>query len=129
MKLTIATILALVLTCQAAMADCDYSKIVDNGNGTYTYSKELHVCVGNMKKDLDAANTQVASYQKAIEFKDLALVKANDRITLWQDTTFKLQDRMSAIDNLESKNRILYFGLGIIVTGLAVYGAGQLAHH
>lgn len=129
MKLVIAMILMLALTIQSALAgDCDYSKIKDNGDGTYTYSKELHICVGTMKKDLEAADKQVESYKQAIELKDLALGKANERITLWQDTSFRLQDRMSTIDNLESKNKIIYFALGILVTGAAVWGAGQLAH-
>ena len=127
MKLIIAMILTLALTCQAAFADCDYSKIKDNGDGTYTYTKELHICVGTLKRDLESANAQVESYTKAIELKDLALGKANERIMLWEDTTFKLQDRMATIDSLESKNKIIYFGLGILVTGLAVYGASKLS--
>lgn len=126
MKLIIATILAFALTCQAALADCDYTKIKDNGDGTYLYTKELHICVGIMKKDLEAANKQVLEYKSAIDFKDDALNKANQRITQWQETTFKLQDRMATIDSLENKNKIIYIGLGILITGAAVYGAGQL---
>jgi len=126
MKLFIACLIMFAFTITSAFADCDYTKIKDNGDGTYTYSRELHICVGNMKKDLAAANAQVESYAKVIELKDLALVKANERIALWQDTAWKLQDRMSTIDNLENKNHILYFALGILVTGAAVYGASKL---
>lgn len=115
-------------TVKSAFADCDYSKIVDNGNGTFTYSKELNLCVGKAIKDLNAANAQIDAYSKALTLKDLALDNANQRINMWQDTTWKLQDRMSTIDSLESKNKILYFALGIVVTGAAVWGAGQLAH-
>lgn len=129
MKLLVACLLTFALTVSSAFADCDWSKIKDNGDGTYTYSKELNLCVGKTVKDLAAANAQVESYTKAIELKDLALTKANERITMWQDTTFKLQDRMATIDNLESKNKVIYIGLGILITGAAVWGAGQLAHH
>ena len=126
MKLLITTILIFALTCQLAFADCDYSKIKDNGDGTYTYSKELHICVGTMKRDLDAANTQIESYKKAITLKDLALVDSQKRTDLWMDTSFKLQDRMATIDKIENTNKIIYFGLGILVTGAAVYGASKL---
>lgn len=128
MKLFIACLLTFAFTITSAMADCDYSKIKDNGDGTYTYTKELHICVGIMKKDLEASTAQVESYSKAIELKDLALTKANERITMWQTDTFALQDRMATIDSLESKNKIIYIGLGILITGVAVWGAGQLAH-
>ena len=128
MKLVTAIILMFTWTCQLALADCDYTKIKDNGDGTYLYTKELHICVGKMKKDLDASNAQNASYMEAITLKDLALTKSDERVNLWRDSTFKLEDRMSTIDSLESKNKIIYFGLGILITGAAVWGAGQLAH-
>lgn len=129
MKKIISTILiAVTLLSTSAMADCDYSKIVKNVDGSYTYSKELHICVGEMKRDLDAATVQLGEYKKVIELKDLALTKANERADLWMNTSFKLQDRMNTIDELKSKNQYLAFGLGIVLTSLAVYGAGQLAH-
>ena len=129
MKLFIAALLLFAMTCQVALADCDYSKIVASPDGqTYTYSRELHLCVGRMKKDLDSANTQIADYKSAITLKDLAMVDSEKRTDLWMNSTFALQDRMSKIDSLEKKNNTLYFVLGILVTSAAVYGAGQLAH-
>lgn len=129
MKKLISAALIVLSLSNVAFADCDYSKIVSNPDGTYTYSKELHICVGTMKRDLDSANTQIAEYKKVIDLKDLALTKSDARANLWMDTSFKLQDRMNAIDDLKSKNQYLAFGLGVIMTGLAVWGAGQLVHH
>jgi len=130
MKQILAMILMLAVTCQIALADnCDYSKIVDNGNGTYTYSKQLNLCVGNMVKDLNAANQQVLAYQQAISLKDLALTDASKQATTWRDTSFGLQDKLTAIDTIESRNKIIYFTLGILVSGMAVYGASALARH
>lgn len=126
MKLFFASLLVLALTVQSAFADCDYSKIKDNGDGTFTYSKELNLCVGKMKKDLDAANAQNKSYTDAITLKDLALTKADERTKLWMDSTDKLEDRLSTIDSLAKKNEWLFFGLGILVTGAAVYGASKV---
>lgn len=110
-----------------ALADCDFSTgITRNEDGSYRYSKECHTKVGVMKQDLQVAQEQLEGYKKAIELKDLALVKTEQRVQLWTDTTFKLEDRITKIDELQSKNNILYFGLGVVFTGLAVWGAGQL---
>lgn len=127
MKLFIASLLVLALTCQAAMADCDYTKVVANPDGTYTYSKELHICVGKMKKDLGAANDQLVAYKEAITLKDLALTDANQRALLWQDTATKDLERINTIDNIENRNKVIYIGLGVVGTVLAVWAAGQIA--
>lgn len=129
MKKLIAAALIAISISNVALADCDFSTgITKNDNGTFTYTKECHIKVGEMKRDLDLANTQIAEYKKVIDLKDLALTKSDARANLWMDTSFKLQDRMNVIDELKSKNQYLAFGLGIVVTGLAVWGAGQLAH-
>lgn len=120
----------MISLCNSALADCDFSTgITKQSDGKFLYLKECHIAVGQMKIDLDAANVQLEEYRKAIDLKDLALVKTNERSNLWMDTTFKLQDRMNTVDSLKSKNEIIYFGVGILFTGLAVWGAGQLAHH
>lgn len=130
MKTLTTMILMLTLFAQSVFAaDCDYSKIVDNGNGTYTYSKALHICVGNMKKDLEAANTQIASYQQAISLKDLALKDSDIRANTWMNNSLKLEDTLNKVNSIESSNKIIYFGLGILVSGMAVYGAAKLSGH
>lgn len=127
MRLIIAMILVFALTCRIALAECDYSTgITVLSDGGYRYTKECHIAVGTMKRDLEAANKQVDSYKEAFTLKDLALGDANQRAIMWKDTSLQLQDRMSKIDELESKNKFLYIGLGILITGAAVYGAGQL---
>lgn len=129
MKKLIAALLLVVSFTNVASAACDFSTgITKNDNGSYTYTKECHVAVGEMKRDLDSATVQLGEYKKAIELKDLALSKSNANADLWMNTSFKLQDRMNAVDELKSKNQVLAFGLGILVTGLAVWGAGQLVH-
>lgn len=128
MKKLIAIFLLFVSLPSAAMANCDFSKVVHNADGTMTYTKELHVCVGQMKADLESANSQIADYKKAIELKDLALTKSEQRGDMWMNQSFTLQDRMDKIESYKSKNEILYFVGGVFLTGLAVWGAGQLAH-
>lgn len=129
MNKLISLIMLTALVSNVAMADCDFSKIVINPDGSRTYSKELHICVGQMKQDLDIANSQLADYKKAIDLKDLALVDTQKRSDIWMNTSFQLQDRMNAVDKLKSSNELLYFIGGVIFTGLSVWGAGQLVHH
>jgi hypothetical protein len=125
-KLFIITFLILALNIQSAKADCDYSKIVSNPDGTYTYSRELNKCVGGMKRDLDAANAQIEAYTKALTLKDLAIQDSDKRANMWETTALSLESRVTEIDKLESKQNVGYFLLGILVSGVAVYGAGQL---
>ena len=73
--------------------------------------------------------TAIIEYKKAIDLKDLALTSSNTRADLWMNTSFKLQDRMNSVDDIKNKNQLLMFFAGVAVTSLAVWGAGQLAHH
>lgn len=122
----ISLILLLVFSSNVAFADCDFTKIVKNTDGTYTYSKELHICVGQMKQDLEIKEQQITDYKKAIELKDLALSKSEARADLWMNTSFKMEDRLTTIDSLQNRNAAIYVGLGVIGTILSVWAAGQL---
>lgn len=127
-KVTAFFLIAITLTT-SAFAECDYSKIIHNENGTYTYSKELHVCVGQMKQDLETATTQLGEYKKAIELKDLAISKADQRSQLWMDTSDKLQTRLNAVADMSNKNQWLMFGLGVVTALGAGYVASQVYRH
>jgi hypothetical protein len=127
MKKLTSVILAVSLFSNVALAECDFrTGIKPNGDGSFTYSGACHRKVGEIKQDLEIANSQVSDYKRAIELKDLAIIKADQRAQMWMDTSFKLEEKMSKIDDLRSKNNLLYFGLGVVVTGFAVWGAGQL---
>lgn len=122
-------ILALTVVCLlpiSSFADCDYTKIVSNSDGTYQYSRELHICVGIMKRDLGIALTQKDLLYSALELKEVALTKANERADLWMQTSKKLESNIETMDSLYQRNKWLYFGLGILAASAAVYGAGQL---
>lgn len=130
MKKLIAAALLAVSFSNVAFAECDFSTgITRQADGNYLYSRDCHIQVGKMKQDLDAVTLQVGEYKKAIDLKDLALTSANTRADLWMNTSFKLQDRMNSIDDLKNKNQLLMFLAGVAFTSLAVWGAGNLAHH
>lgn len=122
------SIMTIMLT-NIALADCDYSKIVNNSDGTYTYSKELHLCVGTMRRDLGIAQQQITDLNQALTLKDLAIKKTEDRVNLWMDTSYKLEERVNKIDELQKKNEWLYFGLGVAATIGSGFMAAQLLRH
>lgn len=129
MKKLLINMIALTIFSNVAMADCDYTKIVKNNDGTYTYSAELHVCVGKMKQDLDISTQQNSNLIKSLSLKDLALDKANQRADLWKDSTFKLEDRINSIDSLQKKNDWMFFGLGVVTVLAAGYVASRAYSH
>jgi hypothetical protein len=127
-KMICSVLLGCSILVNTAQADCDWSKIKDNGDGTYTYSKELHLCVGNLVQDNKVKTQQIADLNQAITLKDLALSKENERIKMWMDTSYALEDRLTKIDSLEKKNDWLYFGLGVVTAVGAGYMASKLIH-
>lgn len=127
MKKLISTVLAMCMISNVALAECNWKTDIETlPDGRRAYSTECHIKVGEMKRDLETANQQVVVLTKAIELKDLAYAKSNERLELWMNTTYKLEDRLNKIDSLQAKNSWLMFGLGVVVTSAAVWGAGQL---
>lgn len=128
MKQKIISLVVLsLLTSQVSYADCVWSRdIKENQDGSYTYTRGCHVQVGKNNKELDLRKQQVEELNKTIELKDLALVKQEERVNLWMDSTLKMNDKIQSYESLRSTNQILYFGLGILVMSAAVWGAGQL---
>lgn len=123
MKYLVNLIVIFSLLSNLAFADCDYSKVIKNSDGTFTYSKELHICVGTMEQDLQIAQMQLSDLNKALELKDLALTKSDQRVTLWSNTSSDLENRLTKVDSMEKTNNWIYFGLG----ALTVLGAGYMA--
>lgn len=121
-----AIFLTVLLFANTAFGACDWSKIKDNGDGTYTYSRELNLCVGQMKQDLEIANKQVLDLTKAFELKDRALQLSNTNVALWMDTSIKLNDNIQKYQDLRSRNQWLYFGLGFAAAYVTATMANKL---
>jgi hypothetical protein len=117
----------LSFVSNVALADCDWSKgISPNKDGSYTYSKECHLRVGQLVEDNKTKDLQIADLNKAIQLKDLALQKSDERVNLWMDTSIKLENSLTKVDELQSKNNALYFGLGVASTILSVFVASKV---
>jgi hypothetical protein len=124
MKKFISILLLVSFLSHSAMAECDFSTgIIPNGTGAYTYSKECHIKVGQLIEDNKTKDQQITLLNKAIELKDLALTKSDERVKLWMDTSTQLEERLNKVDQLRSSNNFLYFGLGlltVVATGFVI---------
>lgn len=120
-------ILAMVLLVnQTVLADCNPKEIKETDKGTFEYTLDCHVDYGKLRQNEDARKKQVDHLKKSIELKDLALDYSNKRIEIWQQATYKMEDRLLKIEKNNEKIKWLYFGLGVLVMSGAVWGAGQL---
>lgn len=129
MKKIFSAIVIAALLPWSCYANCDWTQIKKNSDGTYTYSEQLHLCVGQLVQDNKAKDQQIQDLNKAITLKDLAIKEADARADNWMLTSKNLEDRLQKVDSIEKKNEWVYFGLGILVTGAAVWGANKLAYH
>lgn len=125
--LIILALISVICLPQQVLADCDFAKGITKGpNKTFIYSEECHLKVGQLVQDNKVQTQQLGDLTKAVSLKDLALKDSDARAQIWMDTSGKLEDRLQKVDSLERKNDILYFGLGVVTTFLAVYGSAKL---
>jgi len=113
------------LLCFQSLAECDW-KTIQEVDSKFVYTKECHLKVADLVKNEKFRTEQVAELNKAIDLKDLALDKADQRVILWRAETYKQNDALEKAYKVSELTKWLYFGLGIVGTSLAVMGAGQL---
>lgn len=127
MKKIVSLVLLFSFISNVVLADCDFKTgIMPLSDGGYRYSEACHLKVGQLVQDNAIKDQQIQDLNKAITLKDLALQKSDDRANLWMNTSGQLEDRLTKVDSLEKKNDLLYVGLGVLGTVLAVWAAGQL---
>lgn len=109
-----------------SIADCNWSGIKKNNDNTYSYSEELHICVGELVRNDKIKNEQITNLNKAISLKDLAIETSDKRANMWMDSSLKLEDRVNKIDSMQKTNNFLFFGAGILTTILAGFMTAKL---
>jgi hypothetical protein len=115
-------LLALCMVSNTAFADCNFSTdITKQADGTYSYTKECHIKVGQLVQDNKTKDQQISDLNQAITLKDLAITKSDQRAQMWMDTSFKLEDDVQKMNKFKSDNQWIYFGLGV----LTVFAAGM----
>lgn len=123
-------VLSLFFNTLNVFGECDFSiGITKNDNSTFIYSKECHIAVGEMKRDLLISQEQIKKLGQAIDLKDQALSKADQRANLWMETSFKLENRLNAIDKFRKDNELIYFGLGMLTMFAAAYVTSKTISH
>ena len=81
---------------------------------------------GRLRKEEPLRKKQFEHLKESIRLKDLAIDYSNKRIDNWQKTTFKLEDKLLKIEKNNERIKWIYFGLGVVVMGGAVWAAGQI---
>ncbi len=123
----VSILISSILLSQSAFATCDFSSdIKAMPDGSYSYTRECHIEVGKAVKKVKLLEEEIVLLNKALELKDLALVKQKERADLWMDSAFKMNDKLQAYDSAARTSTWLYFGLGVAATVLSVWAAGQL---
>ena len=111
---------------QSVLANCNYKDIKEQSNGSYSYPVDCHIEFGKLVQNEVERVKQIDHLNKSIKLKDLAIDKSNERIELWQNTSYKMEDRLIKIERNNERLKWLYFGLGILVMSGATYGASKL---
>lgn len=126
MKIVSLSIILTLILNQVALADCDFSKGITEVTGGYLYTKECHQKVGKMTEDLKDREVQVEKLTKSIELKDLSIQFNEKRADMWLNTSSKLEDRLNTIERFNATTNFLFFGLGMVFMGAAVWSAAQI---
>jgi len=124
--LRLCILMIVLLVNHTAHAGCDLKKIRENPNGTFTYPLTCHLEFGRLYKTEQQRKKELEHLRESVKLQDLAIDRANIRIKKWQDTTYKMEDRLIRTDRNNDKMKWIYFGLGILIMGGATYGASRL---
>ena len=124
MKHLVICILLTVLSLNLSAA-CDW-KTIQKIEGGYRYSSECHIQVGKEIKENKLRIDLVDKLKKTITLKDLYIEKSNERVELWKEATYKIENRLIKHDKYARKNDWILFGGGILTTILTGWALGQL---
>lgn len=120
-------VIFMSLICNTALASCNWSEDVKkNQDGSFSYSRGCHLEVGASLEELDLRRRQVDELKKSVELKDLAISYSEQRTQLWIDSSTKMNERLNQYEATRSNSGWIYFGVGVAVTVLSVWAAGQL---
>lgn len=110
-------IIFILLLSSTANATCNWATGITSGpNKTFIYTEECHQAVGALVQ----ANKDLTM---AIQLKDLAIKFSDDRVILWQKSSSDELDRLTKMEQQQSHNDVLMFGLGLLTavgTGFAL---------
>jgi len=107
----------------AYAGECDTSTIKKNADGTYTYTKDCHTRVGEVVEELELRKEQVQKLNLSVDYYKKAYDIQSDRAENWMKTSIELDRELQRQKKFSDFQKVLYFGLGVLV----MYGATQAA--
>jgi hypothetical protein len=125
---SIKILIALIMTFSVSTAfgkSCDTATIKKIEEG-YLYSTECHTRVGEVLEENDFKDARIIILERRLELRDKMLENADQRTELWMETALALEEHHHRKNKWSTLEKWAYFSLGIIVTGVAVKGAGNL---
>ena len=108
------------------LAECKWSDIKKTNEG-YVYPIECHAEVGKIIKENEKRKEEIKELRAALTLKDLTINKFEQRIVLWRDTSYKLEDRLMKQHKYSSYQNWIYFIGGVGLTVLSGWAMGQAA--
>jgi len=107
----------------ANAAECDTSTIKKTDKGTYEYTKDCHIAVGQKLEELDLRTEQVEKLNKSVlQYKmgyDIQADRAND----WMKTSLELDKQLQRQKTFSDLEKVGYFVLGVFI----MYKATEVA--
>lgn len=122
-------LLALVIFVHPyfAFAECNFkTDIVRIDSNTLKYSNDCHKEFGLTRQNLKYAEEEIVELRKNIALKDLVIQKTEEQVDLWKAESIEQNIRLNNVEAAAEKNKWLWFAIGVVATGAAVYTAGQL---
>lgn len=126
MKKIIGVFLSAMIVSQTLFAECKFSTDIVKKETGYLYTNSCHALMGIALRDNDDLKVEVEALRKTIDIQKQVIEKADERTILWRNESYEQFERLQKQAELSSRNEMLWFVLGIVVTSAAVYGAGQL---
>lgn len=117
----LAFIVALALSVPAFGAECDTSTIKKQADGSYSYTKDCHVSVGEALGELDLRREEVKLLRGSLTDMNAAYGIQQKRAESWLDTSLKLEDTIQRQKRINDLEKWLWFGAGCLL----MYGAAQ----
>lgn len=139
MKKLMTTILLLSLTLgnnsfaeESVVAGPNYKVILlEQGAAApfqgYLFPKDKALDLRKELIELDTLKALEKSYIKSIDLYILNENRMNEKINILLEHNDKLASTLAKSEDRDAFENKIWFAMGILVTGLAVYGAGQLS--
>jgi curli biogenesis system outer membrane secretion channel CsgG len=115
----LAVLLSLSLAAPASASECKTEEIKKNADGSFTYSKECHVRVGEVVGELDLRREEVKLLRGSLKDLSVGYDIQQKRAEDWLQTSLKLEDTIQRQKRISDLEKWLWFGAGILL----MYGA------